>query len=94
VSRPESRSSGELVAAYGRSLVWQVPLALGLLVTLWLLGVEQWLAAGAGVFVVLSPVLWLRYEAFGRRDRQLGVLLAFSLVWLVVGTGVFIALVG
>ncbi|GAA5124461.1 hypothetical protein GCM10023339_45940 [Alloalcanivorax gelatiniphagus] len=89
-----SRTPGELLASYGRSMVWQVPLTLGLLVTLWLLDVEQWLAAGLGVFVVLSPVLWLRYESFMRRDRQLAVLLAFSLVWLVVGTGVFIALVG
>lgn len=89
-----SRSAAELLASYGRSLVWQVPLAIGLALVLWLIGIEQWLAAGLGVFVVLSPVLWLRYESFLRRDRQLAVLLAFSLVWLVVGTGIFIVLVG
>jgi hypothetical protein len=90
-----SRTPEQLLASYGRSMVWQVPVALGLLLVLWLIGIEQWLAAGLGVFVVISPVMWLRYEAFWRRrDRQLAVLLAFSLVWLAVGTGIFIALVG
>jgi hypothetical protein len=89
-----SRTPGDLLASYGRSLVWQVPVALGLVLALWILDIEQWLAAGLGVFVVISPLLWLRYEAFGRRgDRQLAVLLGFALVWLAIGTGVFTALV-
>ena len=88
-----SRTSGELLASYGRSMAWQVPVALGLLLALWLLGIEQWLAAGLGVFVVISPALWLRYEAVGRRDRQLAVLLPFCLAWLAVGTAIFMVLV-
>lgn len=90
-----SRTPRELLTSYGRSMVWQVPVALGLVLALWILGIEQWLAAGLGVFVVVSPSLWLRYEAFARRaDRQLAVLLPFVLVWLAVGTGIVMALVG
>ena len=90
-----SRTPAELLASYGRSMVWQVPVALGLLLTLWVLGIERWVAAGLGVFVVISPVMWARYESFGRgKDRQLAVLLALSLVWLAVGTGIFAVLVG
>ncbi|GAB3031675.1 hypothetical protein GCM10011376_25030 [Nocardioides flavus (ex Wang et al. 2016)] len=89
-----SRTPDELLAAYGRSMAWQVPVAVGLVLTLWILGIEQWLVAGLGVFVVISPVMWLRYEAFGRgRDRQLAVLLGFALVWLAIGTGIFAVLV-
>ena len=91
-----SRTPGELLASYGRSMVWQVPVALGLLLALWILGIEQWLAAGLGVFVVVSPALWLRYETAGapRGDRQLLVLAGLVLVWLAIGTGIFAALVG
>lgn len=88
-----SRTPGELLASYGRSMVWQVPVALALLLALWVLGIERWLAAGLGVFVVISPLMWLRYETFGRQDRQLAVLLGFSIVWLAIGTGIFAALV-
>jgi hypothetical protein len=89
-----SRTPGGLLAAYARSMVWQVPVALGLVLALWILDIEQWLAAGLGVFVVISPTMWLRYETFGRQDRQLAVLLGFSLVWLAIGTGIFAVLVG
>jgi hypothetical protein len=90
-----SRTPGELLASYGRSMVWQLPVALGLVLALWILGIEQWLVAGLGVFVAISPALWLRYEAVARRgDRQLAVVLLFVLVWLAVGTGVFMVLVG
>lgn len=90
-----SRTPGELLASYGRSMVWQLPVALGLVLALWILGIEQWLVAGLGVFVAISPALWLRHEAVVRRgDRQLAVVLLFVLVWLAVGTGVFMVLVG
>jgi hypothetical protein len=48
-----SRTPGELLASYGRSLVWQLPVALGLVLVLWILGIEEWLVAGLGVYVVL-----------------------------------------
>ena len=91
-----SRPPGELLASYGRSMVWQVPVALGLLLVLWVLGIDRWLAAGLGVFVVISPALWLRHETVGppRGDRQLLVLLGLVLVWLAIGTGIFMVLVG
>jgi hypothetical protein len=91
-----SRTPGEILASYGRSLVWQLPVALGLVLALWILGIEEWLVAGLGVFVAISPALWLRYEAFGPRrgDRQLLTVLGFVLVWLAIGTGVFMVLVG
>lgn len=91
-----SRTPGELLASCGRSMAWQLPVALGLVLALWILDIERWLAAGLGVFVVISPALWLRYEAFCARrgDRQLLTVLGFVLVWLAVGTGVFMVLVG
>ena len=95
-----SRSTGDLVRSYLRSLSWQVPLAVVAVLALWALdvdglrerGVGRLLLIGIGSFVVLSPLLWLRYEAFGRRDKQLAALLGLSLVWLVVGTLVMHAL--
>lgn len=95
-----SRSTADLVRSYLRSLWWQVPLTLCAVLVVWALdvdgmrerGVGPVLVIGVGFFVVLSPLLWLRYEAFGRRDKQLAVLLGLSLVWLVVGTLVMLAL--
>ncbi|WP_168218466.1 hypothetical protein [Nocardioides eburneiflavus] len=46
-----SRTAGELLASYGRSLAWQLPVALVLVLALWILGIEEWLSAGLGVFV-------------------------------------------
>lgn len=91
-----SRTPAELLESYGRSMVWQVPVALGLVLAFWIIGIEQWLAAGLGVFVTISPALWLRYETTGARrgDRQLLTVLGFVLVWLAVGTGVIMVLVG
>ena len=95
-----SRSTGDLVRSYLRSLWWQVPLAVCAVLALWVLdvdgmrerGVGPLLLIGVGFFVVLSPLLWLRYEAFGRHDKQLAVLLGLSLAWMVVGTLVMFAL--
>ncbi|PKH37230.1 hypothetical protein SAMN05192575_101171 [Nocardioides alpinus] len=97
-----SRTTADLVSSYVRSLRWQVPLALVAVLALWAfdvggvrdVGPGRILLLGIGCLVVLSPLLWLRYEFTWERDRQLAVLLGWSIAWLVVGTVVMLALAG
>ena len=95
-----SRTSGELVESYLRSLQWQVPLAVVAIVGLWGfdtggirdLGFARVLFVGIGCFVVLSPVLWVRHQFTWEKDRQMALLLGLSVVWLVVGALVVLVL--
>jgi hypothetical protein len=96
-----AESTSELFRSYVRSLRWQVPLTLVAVVALWGLdvnGMREYgfgpvLLVGIGLLVALSPLLFLRYEAFGRRDKQLAFFLALSIVWMVVGTVILFGLV-
>ncbi|RYB92722.1 hypothetical protein EUA06_07260 [Nocardioides glacieisoli] len=89
---PRSDSSGALFRAYVRSLRWQVPFTLVAVVVLWGLDVNGMraygfgpvLMVGIGLLVVLSPLLFLRYEFTWRQDRRLAIWLALSIVWMAV----------
>ena len=44
------------------------------------------LLVGIGLLFVLGPLLWLRFEAYGRHDRPFWIFLGLALVWLAVST--------
>ena len=98
---PRADSTGDLFRSYVRSLRWQVPFTLVAVVALWGLdvggmrayGFGPVLLVGIGLLVVLSPLLFLRYEFAWRQDRRLAIWLAWSVVWMAVsGVLVFMLL--
>ena len=89
---PRADSTGTLFRAYVRSLRWQVPFTLVAVMALWALdvnGMREYgfgpvLLVGIGLLVVLSPLLFLRYEFTWRQDKRLAIWLALSIGWMAV----------
>ncbi len=69
-----------------------MPFTLVAVVALWALdvnGMREYgfgpvLLVGIGLLVVLSPLLFLRYEFTWRQDKRLAIWLALSIVWMAV----------
>ncbi len=91
---------GDLVRSYVRSLRWQVPLSVGVMVALWALdarGARQYgigfaILLGLGLVFVLGPLMWLRSEYLGRSDRPFWAFFGLSLLWALVAFSVVIGL--
>ncbi|RYC13357.1 hypothetical protein [Nocardioides zhouii] len=83
----------DLFRSYVRSLRWQVPLALVVVTALWAYDYEGLrrvhgfgyaLLLGLGFLFVVGPLVWLRFEHYGRNDRPFWIFLGLSLVWMAI----------